>query len=273
MSERAIVFGAHGGLTGVLSEPEVRVPGTRRAVLVSNIGMHHRAGPFRLYVKLARRLAAAGVHVLRFDLSGMGDSLPRSDAPTPGERAAHDLNDAMTWLTESAGIEEFILVGLCSGVDSTHAAATRDPRVRGAVFIDGYAYPTIGFYVRKYSTRLLQPGRWRRYVHRKARDGRRGDKQLSEATVFERDLPTKAEFRRDVTTMTRRGADLLFIFTAGVMHKFNAPRQLNEMLGPGPDWSHIASEMMPMANHVFSSAEQRAALLSRLERWVQSLPR
>ena len=273
MSERAIVFGAYGGLTGVLSEPEVPIPGKRRAVLVSNIGMHHRAGPFRLYVKLARRLAAAGVHVLRFDLSGMGDSLPRSDAPTPAERVARDLNDAMSWLTESAGIEEFILIGLCSGVDSTHAAATLDPRVRGAVFIDGYAYPTPGFYVRKYSLRFLQPRRWRRYLQRWVRDGRRGDKQLAEATVFNRELPTKDEFRRDVTTMTRRGADLLFIYTAGVMHEFNALRQLNEMLGPEPDWSHIDSEMMPMANHVFSSAEQRAMLLSRLERWVQSLPR
>jgi pimeloyl-ACP methyl ester carboxylesterase len=273
VTERAIVFGAHGGLIGVLSEPATALPGKRRAVIMSNIGMHHRAGPFRLYVKMARRLADAGVAVLRFDMSGMGDSVPRGDAASPADRAARDLDDAMRWLTESAGIEEFILVGLCSGVDSTHAAATRDPRVKGAVFIDGYVYPTTGFHVRKYTVRFLQLGRWRRYLRRWTRGGRRGGKQLVEATVFERDLPTHDQFRRDVAAMTQRGADLLFVFTAGVMHEFNSLRQLSEMLGTAPDWRHIASELMPRANHVFSSAEQRDMLLSRLERWVLSLPR
>lgn len=273
MIDRAIVFGAHGGLIGVFSEPATVLPGKRRAVIMSNVGMHHRAGPFRLYVKLARRLADAGVAALRFDMSGMGDSLPRHDAATPAERAARDLDDAMRWLTESAGIEEFILVGLCSGVDSAHAAATRDRRVTGAVFIDGYVYPTNGFRVRKYTVRFLQLGRWRRYLQRGLRDGRRNGKQLVEASVFERDLPTHDQFRRDVAEMTHRRTDVLFIFTSGVMHEFNALRQLTEMLGSAPDWRHIASELMPRANHVFSSAEQRGLLLSRLENWVLSLPR
>lgn len=273
MTERAIVFGAHGGLIGVFSEPTTELPGKRRAVIVSNVGMHHRAGPFRLYVKMARRLADAGVAVLRFDMSGMGDSLPRHDATTPAERAARDLDDAMRWLTESAGIEEFILVGLCSGVDSAHAAATRDSRVKGAVFIDGYVYPTNGFRVRKFTVRFLQLGRWQRYFLRGLRDGRRNGKLLAEATVFERNLPTHDQFRRDVAEMTHRRTGLLFVFTSGVMHEFNSLRQLNEMLGSAPDWQHIESELMPQANHVFSSAEQRGMLLSRLEQWVLSLPR
>jgi hypothetical protein len=94
-----------------------------------------------------------------------------------------------------------------------------------------------------------------------------------EATVFDRELPTHEQFQRDVTQMTTRGANLLFIFTAGVMHEFNALRQLNEMLGDGPRWDRIEAEMMPQANHVFSSADQRSMLLSRLERWVLSLSR
>ncbi|MDZ7630724.1 MAG: hypothetical protein U5K74_05020 [Gemmatimonadaceae bacterium] len=167
MKETAVTFGAHGGLVGVITEPTAGKDNVRRAVIVSNIGMHHRVGPYRIWVELARTLAASGITVLRFDLSGMGDSAQRSDAATPADRADRDLDDAMALLTERLGITEFILIGLCSGVDSTHSTAVRSAQVIGAAFIDGYSYPTTGYYVRHYLVRPLQLGRWISYVKRR----------------------------------------------------------------------------------------------------------
>ena len=161
MSERAVLFGAHNGLVGVITEPDGDMAQRDVAVIMSNIGMHHHVGPFRLYVDLARALASTGVSVLRFDLGGLGDSLPRHDAPTPAERSARDLDDAMALLTDTVGAKKFIVIGLCSGVDSSHAAAKRDARVIGGAFVDGYSYKTVGHYFRWYVLRPLQWARWR----------------------------------------------------------------------------------------------------------------
>jgi dienelactone hydrolase len=273
VTEQAVTVGAHGGLIGVLSVPDEPAPGARRAVIVSNIGMHHRVGPFRLYVELARELVATGVYVLRFDLSGMGDSVVRSEALTPMQCMLRDLDDAMEWLSTQHDIAEFVLMGLCSGVDSTHAATVNDPRVRAAAFIDGYVYPTPGYYVRHYTVRATQLGRWNRYFKRLARGDRKLAATQPEQTVFARELPTHTQFRSDVAAMTSRGTALLFIYTGGVYHSFNSPRQLHEMLGPIPHRDRISVQTMPTADHVFSSAAQRRCLVQRLVNWVQALPK
>ena len=61
------------GLFGIVSEPqhETNAP----AILLPNAGATHHAGPNRLYVFLARALSRAGFRCIRFDLSGLGDSI------------------------------------------------------------------------------------------------------------------------------------------------------------------------------------------------------
>ena len=272
MRERAVRFGPANGLIGVVSEPGTARVGPARAVLMSNIGMHHRIGPFRLYVEMARALAADGFFVFRFDLSGMGDSAVLQDGDTAAMRARRDVKDAMDWLHRAYGIEEFVLLGLCSGVDSAHAAATRDHRVKGAIFIDGYAYPTTGYHVRHLVVRPLQPGRWLRFARRLVRGERRIVPEADGATVFEREQPTQAEFARDIGTMTARGTRLLFIYTGGAYNRINSGRQVFEMLGAGVRTEHIESQLLRSADHVFSSTAQRALLFDRIRRWVNALP-
>lgn len=270
MKERAVVFGANGGLVGILTEPE-RQPAAPIAVIVSNIGMHHRVGPFRLYVELARRLARSSVPVLRFDLAGMGDSEPRHDASSPSERALRDMDDAMQLLTDTIGAQKFILIGLCSGVDSSHAAAARDSRVIAAAFIDGYSYPTLGFYIRRFSISLLQVARWKRFLRRHL-----GSEELIGVgdglpQVFVREHPTRDEFRRDVMAMTRRGLRLLFVFSGGVFYRFNSPRQFVEMLGSRVRSDRLEIDTMYAADHVFTSVAKRNALVERLDQWVRKI--
>ena len=75
------------GSFGLVSLP----PGGRSsvAVVLLNAGLIHRSGPFRLYTRLARKLAKSGYIVLRFDLPGIGDA-PMTTAMThSGTTAAH----------------------------------------------------------------------------------------------------------------------------------------------------------------------------------------
>ena len=268
MTEEAVTFGAHGTLVGVVSEPVLREYG-RRAVLMANIGMHHRVGPFRLYVELARALAASGLYVLRFDLAGMGDSAARPDRQSPSESATSDIEAAMTFMTSMYGIAEFLLVGLCSGVDAIHVVAARDARTRGAVFIDGYSYPTSGFRLRHAVHRPLQPVRWVRFARRITRgQSRRGSDAA--ATVFAREEPSHRQFVTDVLAMTSRAARLLFIYTGGASARFNSPRQLVETLGGESLPAGVECELMRDADHVFSRTDQRRRLCARITRWCHA---
>ena len=287
VTERVVVFGSHSGLVGVLTLPDAadgRGASPRRAVVMANIGLMHRVGPYRLYVELARAVAALGWCALRFDLSGLGDSVPRTGAQTSGEQAQADVVEALDWLERAHGIREAVIVGLCSGVDSAHPVAVADPRVAGAVFVDGYTYPTAGFYVRRYTLRYLQLERWRRFGRRLTRklatarprravvDPNGASDGEAPVGVFQRDLPSRERFRDDIARVAARGARVLFIFTGTYDGGFNSPRQMSEILGPTVPLSGIEATVFRGADHLFSSARHRALFIDRVCRWLTSLP-
>lgn len=274
MSERAIVFGKHRGLIGVLTEPEgaVRHP---IAVLFWNIGTHHRVGPFRMNVELARRLATEGYTALRFDLSGVGDSEPRPGVGESDEaRHVLDVREAMDWLETNTRIHRFVLVGLCSGVDSAHPVARDDARVVGAVFIDGYLFRTRAARTRHYSRGLVR--RWLRaarvrLAERRMRGTGAADDARNEVDMFDRYHPTRTEFQADIARMTDRGAHLLFVNTGTVHGTFNDADQTFETLGPGARRDLIRSEIMPDADHLFTAPRLRVALADVLSGWLRGV--
>src|SRR6185437_16493126 len=93
----------------------------------------------RLYVALARRWAALGFHVLRLDLSGVGDSPAADDGVenvTYPRDGLLDLGEAMDRLGHTASADRFIVAGLCSGGDFAFQMGLRDPRVVGAVILN-----------------------------------------------------------------------------------------------------------------------------------------
>ena len=105
--EEAVRFGPDERLFGILTEPP---PAAARPalppILLLNAGCIHHVGPNRWYVSLARQLAQLGHRVLRFDLSGLGDS-----QTTPGcienlmypEDALHCVRAAMSMLATRHG--------------------------------------------------------------------------------------------------------------------------------------------------------------------------
>jgi hypothetical protein len=256
-------LGARRNLVGVLTTPDPRaLRGGAPAFLVPNVGVHHRVGPFRVYVDLARRLAGAGFPVLRFDLSGLGDSELRSDAGDERARAVADLREAMAFL-ERRGHARFAVLGFCSGTDPAHVLARDDARIDAAVFLDGYAYRTRWFHLHEVP-RWVRPSTWG------AAARRRVERLLGrEAEVFTRDYPTREACERDLVQVADRGAALLLLFTGGARMTFNHAGQLWEMFPRLHGRSNVQEAFHAEADHLFSTLASRRRLLDEVVGWAQ----
>ncbi len=255
MRERAHAFGSHGGLVGVLCEPEGGARAGVPAAVFSNVGLNHRVGPNRSWVELARELAKAGYASLRFDLSGLGDSEPRPDGRPDSERAVLDLTEALDFLEAQASIERFVLVANCSGVDSLHAVALRDPRVVGGVYIDGFGWRNSAYRWRRRILGPLQLDRWRRHFSRGRiyREARRHTGETVE--VWKRDLPTREQFAEDLDRLLARDVRLLFVYTGGMDQLYNYRGQFHDTFGHREE---VDVAFYPRADHLLSRAEDRA---------------
>ncbi|HSD86117.1 MAG TPA: alpha/beta fold hydrolase, partial [Kofleriaceae bacterium] len=137
--EEPLVFGTTHRLFGILVKPvRDRARSDLPAIIMINAGTVHRIGPHRLYVELARELAELGFHVLRMDLSGIGDSPVASgdENLTYPATGLADCQAAMTALGERVGAQRFIFAGLCSGADITFQLGVKDDRVAGVVMMN-----------------------------------------------------------------------------------------------------------------------------------------
>jgi pimeloyl-ACP methyl ester carboxylesterase len=178
LTEEVLLFGQdEANLVGIITDPpEDRRDPNLPAVILLNPGLIHRVGPHRLYVKLARALAEQGHVVLRFDLSGIGESRPRAEIVAGGYDAVLDTFDAMSWLHWVRGAKGFILMGHCSGGWHSLLAAHEAPTVYGVVAMDleagGDAWirydrnRVYSQFYRNYYLRGALPsaGRWKRFL-------------------------------------------------------------------------------------------------------------
>ena len=142
-SEAPVLFGSDDHLFGLLTRPQ-GPPGQAGDIgcLVLNTGVNHRIGPHRINVKAARRLAGAGIPALRFDLSGIGDSVAAQGRNGYRAQALEDMTAAMDYLSQRHGLRRFLVFGICSGAENGLALALADPRVAGLLSFDGEIYMT-----------------------------------------------------------------------------------------------------------------------------------
>jgi hypothetical protein len=282
MKEHAVSFGASGHLCGVLCESEAALPGAP-AVLLWNIGIHHRVGAFRIWVDLARALAEVGFTSLRFDLSGMGDSEVRRGAPDD-DAQAEDLDEAMAFVTRRTGLGTFAPIGFCSGADQLHALGLRDERVLAMGYIEGYAWRTPGFWLR-YPLRYLRPALWRdRLEHlpeRKSlqrfrrffapREELAVDPIAAEtaggAAMFARRPIEPERFAKDLHALRRRGVKLFFAYF-GLDSDFNHAGQFEEMTALKPS-RDLQVFFHGGADHTLYRAEHRAQTVAHTCAWLQ----
>jgi pimeloyl-ACP methyl ester carboxylesterase len=267
MSEHAFRFGRHQHLVGVLSRPSSAATPPGFAVIVLNAGVVHRIGPFRMTVELARELAAAGHPTLRFDLSTIGDSGGTADAASREAQVVADVEDAMTLAQAQTGCTRFVLIGLCSGAQNAHIAARHDPRVIGAVFMDGYGYRTGGYYLRYYAPRVLDPRRLAAALWRRLRRISL-PKAAPAPPGFAVAVPPLEQTQAELSAMLGRGQHLLFIYTGGAVGYFNHVRQFGECFGAMARDPHVSVELFAEADHTYILAGDRVKLRARIKDWL-----
>lgn len=283
MRERALLLERNGSLVGIVTDP-VYSPDSddKPAVIFLNAGMLHRVGPNRIYVNLARKIAEAGFTALRFDLSGIGDSIARLDSIPFRESALSETQEAMTYLQSRKNIDRFILLGICSGADAAFNIACADERVVGVVLINGYYLPDdvimdlmhriqAGTRERYYRRRLFDLRSWWRVVTR------RSDVRSIRAAVagkirnlFSRrvDVTHGTEHSLEWRRLTERGCQALLVYTEGstALDSFNLT--IKKGIEALSESGKVAVEIVNDADHVFTLIWSQERLMDLAMSWM-----
>jgi pimeloyl-ACP methyl ester carboxylesterase len=132
--ERPVLLGPHR-LFGIETVPADA--GVKPTILLLNAGVNDHVGPARVWVRLARALAARGFRTVRFDVSGAGASALRPGAhprSTVTLTNIEDVADAQRAVSPDDP-SDVVLIGLCSGGYHGSEAAL-STGARGVVMIN-----------------------------------------------------------------------------------------------------------------------------------------
>lgn len=144
MKEHAVVLPTSAGpVGGLVSEPQ----GEQRAalILLGGHGPSGRAGVNAIWSRLARDLAALGVVVLRFDLTGecestlVGTGAERIEGWKRNTNLAV-LREVAPWFLREAGEQELLLAGTCHGARVALEFAAGDASVRALFMVAPYLW-------------------------------------------------------------------------------------------------------------------------------------
>ncbi len=264
-------------MVGTVTQPVNYEPGDRPVFVILNSGIIHRVGHHRMYVILARMLAEAGYQVLRFDLSGIGDSESRVDGLPPLEGVLADVREAVEWLVTARRAQKIILAGLCSGADHSLIYGISDPRVCGLVLLDPSIPPTRAYYLRDVLRHLRQPQSWINFVLGRGRRWKKLRRSLGLASnePWENhwsDLGDPA-IRSFLQNAYQRSMDLgmqcLMVFTSGLAHQHNYRHQILDAFPTVPFGGRLRLEYFADCDHLFTSETDRSRLFGMVMAWAQ----
>ena len=183
-------------------------------------------------------------------------------------------NDALDARNISSG---YVVIGSHTGAHDTHQAARIDPRVIGAVFIDGYVHST--------------PRAWLNRLLGKAGDRNRGSIQgtpaalhltprsgdalhnASEAEIHWFDTPAHARMETDLVEFMRRQLTLMYVYTGDVERDYHYAAQLMDAFPLLRSYRRLTLRHIPEADHRYSRRITREAMIDVLVDWVLSVPR
>jgi hypothetical protein len=281
MKERAVLVGKKRSLVGVLTEPSDMVSARNRpAIVLLNAGLMHRVGPHRIYVQIARQLAASGFCAFRFDLAGIGDSANRTDDLSLQDGIISDVKEAMDFLGQDRGIRQFILAGICSGANNSLLVAQSDMRVIGAVPIEAYYFATPAYHWYFYRRRLLNPRSWRRLVTL------RSDfwgilrkyqiRKAKPAVVTGRSEQFGAKGREsfktrivpEIENLLNRGVHLHFIYCVDSPSYYNHYLSIRDKAA---SWKQLRTSVFANTDHTFTLLANQEALVQSIDEWVKSV--
>ena len=277
MREEAVLIDRAQALAGVVTHPDdSKVDPDLPGVILLNIGLLHRVGPNRIYVKLARRLAAQGFVVLRFDFTGIGDSNSSTDSRPFQERWLDETGDVMEWLAETRGTQRFITVGICEGGVSSFNTARSDPRVVGAAVINPHFHDdAIDSYVwarRFWRAALLNPRSWIKPLTGRV-NYRKIKKALLKGTLTSASQAkaTESELGIDLRAIVDRGAKLLLVYR--IWHP--GLGYLDFILGkdrePLIESGKLQLEVIEGTDNLFTPLMAQERLIQAIEQWAPTV--
>jgi O-antigen/teichoic acid export membrane protein len=277
--ETAAVFGSDSSLIGVISDPPPeQASALKPTIVLLNAGLIHRVGPARLYVRLARAMAARGYVTMRFDLPGRGDSDVRPGAESTAFASFAEVQLAMDYLGAKRGTTRFVLIGICSGAANAVEAAEHDDRVLGAVLINAHAYQTLQSRVRYYLRRLGKASSWkntlagRNPLGRKLRNvvsrQKRSDHEMLAANDDTAAVPREAA--ADVLRrMLGRGVKLFLIYSGG--SAYNYRRQFADAFSDVDFGGKVEVAYIPDADHTFTRLSSQERLEREILSWIDGM--
>ena len=279
-SEEAVVFQCDGDeLVGIYHAPAGR-SSSSIGVIVLVGGPQYRVGSHRQFVLMARRLAADGYPVLRFDFRGMGDS---SGPPRGFEQVQDDIRSAVdAMMAKCPGMRAVVLFGLCDAASAALMYGASDERVRGLMLANPWVRTPQGeaaAYVSDYySRRILQRSFWNKLL-----TGRVGVKKA--VSGFFRLL--RVSRTEDISGRTVPGLDFVERMRRGLAG-FDGPvlvllsgrdltaREFIELTNASPGWGELMRSArvtrvdLPQADHTFSSSASLAQANEACIDWMQS---
>jgi pimeloyl-ACP methyl ester carboxylesterase len=292
--EEALSFGEGNRLFGILTEAETGGSG-RTAVVFLNAGANHRVGPNRLYVSLARDLAARGYPAFRVDVGGIGDgarAAGREDNEVYSTASVADVKAAMTFLTSTRGFQRFVLVGICSGGFLAFHTSADDARVAGQIVINPQTFEwkkgdSLELSVRKtyksthfYLRELRHLSVWTRALRGKLdlrgvagalrhRSAVRAAVRLRDLVARWQGLPKpRTEVERVLRGVSRRGIRTLMVFSSND----GGVDMIEQHLGRGAsrmqDDANFRLEIVDGADHTFTQEDAQSRLDTMITRFV-----
>jgi len=270
MKEKIVQFGPENNMIGIVSQP-AKTNQSKPAILILNSGLIHRVGPYRMGVDLARRLSQKGFLVLRFDLPNIGDSLPHKTLLDHKQRSISDIASAMDDVSRRYSIKEFVSVGLCTGAMNAHIIAVADDRIKAAIMLDAYSYPTKRFYYNRYKgklAKLLNPV----FIYRILKDifisASQSKPELLEDVSYW-DMPEKKQIENDLVKLVNRKVGLLYFYTGGLAYHYNYAEQLKENFKKIKFGQLLKVFWLAKTDHTFTLQRDRDHMFNLLTDWLE----
>jgi len=216
--------------------------------------------------------------VLRFDLSGIGDSDPRADGLPLVEAALADVKDVLDALESSRGTRRVILAGLCSGADLVLLHARSDPRVVGALILDPSMPRTLRHRLYHYRGRLFRLESWlnvargRNPLGRALRAplaGRDASRAHDPRAKSVRDPEVRALLSRAYRAALGHGTQFFAVLTG---ERSYYREQLLDAFPDAPFGTQLRLEYFRDSDHMFSAPGDSARLVRHIVDWTTRTP-
>lgn len=276
------------------------------AVVLLPSGFKHRVGSHRFNLLLARRLAALGHAVLRYDPAGIGESDGTLSVVPPGTLSARleegyfadDALLAAAALRERHGATCVLLGGLCGGGITAQLAASRDTRghVQGVIAL-GLPALTIGppgdrnvpqaqvarRRLRNYAQKLVSPAAWARVFSGQSDFDHIGRNVLGAVLPVRPSGSISApagttaggqpnpHFLRAFATLRERGVPQLFVYgTADNRWIEFEETFLPTVLGGRLDGPGYAVRLVPEGSHELDFGPAKRQAMEAVEAWLEA---